>query len=121
MRRDIILILLALIWNTSALPQQPSYLITTIVGAARPVTPSPGSSFWAPANDITLDRAGAAYFSAPNWNAVFKLDNTGSVTLVAGTGDSAYSGDGGLAAGAALRLPRSGGGRFRLALHRRPG
>lgn len=54
---------------------------------------------------VALDAAGNIYIADTNNNLVRKIDSTGVITTVAGTGMSGYSGDGGLATRARLNLP----------------
>ena len=53
---------------------------------------------------LTLDAAGNVYFVS--LNCAFKLDTTGVLTRLAGTGAGGYSGDGGAATSARLSAPR---------------
>jgi uncharacterized protein (TIGR03437 family) len=75
----------------------PAYTISTYAGGALPsVVPAVGinTSIGKPAS-VTVDANGNAYFTALNY--VFKLDQTGMVTRIAGNGIAGFSGDGGLA------------------------
>ena len=57
---------------------------------------------------VAVDSAGNLYISSFNWENVLKVTkSTGLLTLVAGTGQSGYSGDGGLAVSAKLYVPWS--------------
>lgn len=58
------------------------------------------------ASRLALDSQGNVYFSDFANSRVLKLDNTGAVTVVAGTGARGFSGDGGPAILARLRQPR---------------
>ncbi len=80
------------------------YLITTVAGGS--VTPTPASALsvqlarpWAAA----ADAAGSVYFSDGNF--VYKVDRSATLTRVAGNGMAGYSGDGGPATRARLKLP----------------
>jgi len=55
--------------------------------------------------DMTLAPDGTIYVADPNNHRVLKVDPTGTVTLVAGTGASGATGDGGPAIGAKLSYP----------------
>jgi uncharacterized protein (TIGR03437 family) len=56
---------------------------------------------------IALDSAGNLYIADVENNRVRKVSASGNVSTVAGTGTSAYSGDGGLATAASLSHPRA--------------
>jgi hypothetical protein len=76
-------------------------IITTVAGGALPATPLPGvAASIHPPGGIAADAVGNVYLS--NGDVVFKLDATGTLTRVAGTGTSGYSGDGGPATSAQL-------------------
>jgi sugar lactone lactonase YvrE len=55
---------------------------------------------------VATDAAGNVYFSS-NPDAIFKLNNQGTLTRIAGTGIAGYSGDGGPATQAQLNFPLS--------------
>jgi len=83
-----------------------SYLISTLAGGAMPATPIAGTSASVPLGyGVALDSSGNVYFPSPNLNAVFKLDTSGILTRVAGTGQQGFSGDKGPALGAQLNGP----------------
>src|SRR5258708_39442374 len=95
--------LLILISLCSALwGQQP--VIFTIAGGEPPITPAPGAavSIGDPPR-TAVDSAGNAYFGSNH--AIFKIDRTGSLTRVAGTGKNGIAGDGGPALNAQLSMP----------------
>jgi sugar lactone lactonase YvrE len=79
-------------------------VITTVAGGGVPDTPAAATNalFGEPAA-VTADSSGNAYFIA--LHNVFKVDTSGTLTLVAGSGRPGYTGDGGPAAGAALSAP----------------
>lgn len=54
---------------------------------------------------VATDAQGNLYFSSPN--LVFKIDRSGRLTRVAGSGEAGYSGDGGPATEALLNFPKS--------------
>jgi sugar lactone lactonase YvrE len=80
------------------------YVISTVAGGAPPPTPaaalaaSIGSSY-----GVAVDGAGNAYFTG--LNCVFKVDQNGILTRVAGNSRAGYSGDGGSALSAQLFAP----------------
>ena len=55
---------------------------------------------------VAVDGAGNLYIGDQNNNRIRKVDATGTITTVAGTGESGFSGDGGPASEAQLRNPR---------------
>jgi hypothetical protein len=80
------------------------YLITTVAGGT--VTPTPASAVsvgLVRPVAAAVDPAGNLYFS--DGNCVFKVDHSGILTRVAGTGIAGYSGDNGPATAAQLKLP----------------
>jgi hypothetical protein len=83
-----------------------TYLISTVAGGGGlPVTPAVALYVkLPPPAGIATDAAGNVYFSSANF--VFKLDGSGNLTTVAGTGSSGFSGDGGPATSARLNLPQ---------------
>ena len=54
---------------------------------------------------IVLDAAGNLYFTERDANLIRKIDTSGMISTVAGTGSAGYSGDGGPALKAELRTP----------------
>ena len=56
-------------------------------------------------NGLALDDKSQLYISDIGSNAVFKLDRQGGLTVIAGTGEAGYSGDGGPAVRAQLHAP----------------
>src|SRR5450759_4117502 len=82
------------------------YTISTIAGGAPPPTPVSGvsASIGSP-QGVATDATGNLYFTS--LNCVFKLDPNGVLTLVAGNSRPGYSGDGGPATSAQLKLTSS--------------
>jgi uncharacterized protein (TIGR03437 family) len=80
------------------------YLISTISGGAPPVTPAPAafSSIGDPPR-VAVDTAGNVYFAS--LHSVFKVDATGTLTRIAGSGRYGNSGDGFAATSAQLGFP----------------
>ena len=86
----------------SAWSQQ--YAISTVAGGA--VLPTPVMATAVPVNGIggvAADSSGNVYFTSSN--CVFKLDQSGMLTRVAGNGRAGFSGDGGPAMTAQLSGP----------------
>jgi uncharacterized protein (TIGR03437 family) len=80
------------------------YILSTIAGGAPPPTPSAAQSISiAPPSGLVSDAGGNIYFTSNH--SVFKLDQSGVVTRVAGTSRPGYSGDGGPAVNAQLNNP----------------
>src|ERR1035438_6870473 len=70
------------------------FVISTLSGGIPPATPSPAAS--ASIGDpprVAVDGAGNVYFAS--LHSVFKVDGTGTLTRIAGTGRYGVSGDGG--------------------------
>lgn len=81
------------------------YTVSTIAGGSPPPTPvAAASTTVGPPERVTTDSAGNLYFSA--LNSVFKMDKTGTLTLIAGNSRPGYSGDGGPATQAQLNNPQ---------------
>jgi trimeric autotransporter adhesin len=84
----------------------PTYLISTLAGGMLPPTANPatqvdiGRPF-----GVTVEAAGNVYFSN-QYTSVFKLDASGVLTRVAGTGVAGFSGDNGPAVSAQLNQPK---------------
>jgi uncharacterized protein (TIGR03437 family) len=79
------------------------YVISTVAGGAPPPPGAAlGISLGSPVS-VATDSTGSVYFTG--LNCVLKLDRHGTVTRVAGTSKSGYSGDGGPAANAQLNNP----------------
>jgi sugar lactone lactonase YvrE len=55
--------------------------------------------------DLTFDKAGNYYIADAGGNRIRKVDSTGRISTVAGTGVSGYTGDGGAATSAELYYP----------------
>jgi uncharacterized protein (TIGR03437 family) len=81
------------------------YTISTVAGGVPPATPAPASSIpIGPPQRIASDGSGNFYFTS--LNAVFRLDASGTITLIAGNSRPGFSGDGGPATQAQLNGPQ---------------
>jgi uncharacterized protein (TIGR03437 family) len=80
------------------------YVISTIAGGIPAPTPVAAvkASIGDPAR-VAVDAAGNVYFSS--LHSVFKVDGSGTLTRIAGTGQPGYSGDGSAATNALLSVP----------------
>jgi sugar lactone lactonase YvrE len=82
-------------------------IITTIAGS-NALHDGPATATWLVApNDVCVDKAGNLYITDTPGRCVRKVNSRGMITTVAGTGYSAYSGDGGPATQAGLFNPWS--------------
>ncbi len=80
------------------------YLISTVAGGAPPRTPAPATSISVgdPAR-VATDASGNVYFGG--LHTVFKVDTSGMITRIAGTGRAGIAGDGGPALAAQVNQP----------------
>ena len=84
------------------------YLITSLIAPFQPTVGGLATlKVIPPPSGIAVDSAGNAYIAAQNLNSVYKLGPMGNLTLFAGTGVCAFSGDGAAAVSAALCDPNS--------------
>ncbi len=84
--------------------------ITTVMGGVEPPTGDGRAATDAALsnpNDIALDGAGNLFITDPGHHLVRRVDSAGTITTVAGNGDSGATGDGGLATSAAVGSPVS--------------
>jgi NHL repeat len=89
--------------GATVLSQAQEYVISTFAGGAPPATPVLGIDMpLGTLESVATDAMGNTYFIASH--CVFKLDQNGVVTRIAGNGRAGYSGDGGPATRAQLRL-----------------
>ncbi|HUA16647.1 MAG TPA: choice-of-anchor D domain-containing protein [Verrucomicrobiae bacterium] len=84
------LLLLALLVSLSAPAQD---VITTFIGGGPNGIPATDAFLYQPYG-VATDGAGNVYFAAWNQNRVFKVNTSGVISVVAGSGASNYSGDG---------------------------
>ena len=69
---------------------------------------------------VAVDGAGNLYIADASNNGIRKVDSTGTITTIAGTGELGFSGDGGSGGrGGALQPRCRGGGQRGQRLHRR--
>jgi uncharacterized protein (TIGR03437 family) len=84
-------------------------IITTVAGNGTPGSggdggPATSASLFAPAG-VAVDAAGNLYIADPTVGRVRKVDTSGNISTVAGTGTVGYSGDGGPATSAQILPP----------------
>src|SRR5438093_1444496 len=94
--------------------------ITTYAGPPLPVLGALApTQYFDRTEGITPDGAGGFYFSSSPENRVYRVAADGVLSLIAGTGTSGFSGDGGLAVSARLSYPGNlvvdGGGNLYIA------
>src|ERR1035438_8381465 len=91
-----------LLGGVTAFAQQ--YTISTVAGGAPPATPVPAlnASIGQP-RKLAISGSNV-YFSSGN--SVFKIDASGTLTLIAGNSRAGFSGDGGPAVNAQLNAPQ---------------
>ena len=83
-------------------------IITRLAGDFRGDGGDGGPAIAAKLNDeggVAADAAGSVYVADAGNHRVRKVDSSGIITTIAGTGGSGFSGDGGLAAAARLNFP----------------
>ncbi|MGA7236592.1 MAG: hypothetical protein WBY44_12980 [Bryobacteraceae bacterium] len=91
-----------LFFNLLAQAQQ--YVISTVAGgAASPASIAANQASIGDPPRVAVDGAGNIYFGGTH--CVFKVDSSGTLTRIAGTGRSGYSGDGGAATLAQVQFP----------------
>jgi sugar lactone lactonase YvrE len=97
-------LIVSLLLGTAAMAQGQEYVISTVAGGSvLPLTPVPGVNMsLSSLKSVAADSTGNTYFVASN--LVFRLDQNGIVTRIAGNGQPGYSGDGGPATSAQLQL-----------------
>jgi hypothetical protein len=87
----LILLLSALLLSLTALAQQD--VITTAVGGGPNDIPALDSNLYNPTS-VVADSSGNYYIAAPYQNRVFKVNTSGTLTVVAGSGAQGFAGDG---------------------------
>ena len=93
---------LALGLSTESMAQN----INTVAGGAIPSGPATGVDIPAPTS-VARDVSENLYIAAPDSYYIFKVDTTGTLSIIAGTGIQGYQGDGGPATSASLSGPTS--------------
>ena len=102
--RNLLLISTVLALTLAAAAQQD--YISTLIGGGPNNVPALDADINGP-ESVAFDSAGNYYFSASfTSNRVFKVNTSGTLTVVAGNGLPGYSGDGGPAAQATLNQPQ---------------
>src|ERR1700730_8442961 len=98
-------ILSALLLSLPAVAQQD--VMSTAIGGGPNDIPAVDSNLYNPIG-VTTDSTGNYYIAAYNQNRIFKVNTSGTLTVIAGTGAPGFSGDGvtGGAANATLNTPR---------------
>ena len=96
-------------WDNRVRRIDPSGRITTVAGTGEPGYggdggPAAEASLYAPWG-VALDSAGSVYVAEVGNDRVRRIDPSGRITTVAGTGDPGYGGDGGPATDASLNAP----------------
>ena len=88
--------------------QQSRYLVRTVVGNSEVVDgiAAVAASFYEP-RDVATDAAGNVYVADSQNRRLRRIDRSGTITTVAGTGEFGHSGDGGPATEAQFREPIS--------------
>jgi hypothetical protein len=79
-------------------------VISTVAGGGPNGIPGVNSDVYSP-YQLAIDKQGNVYVTSANQHRVYKLSTAGILTVVAGTGNSGYSGDGASAAAAKLNYP----------------
>lgn len=93
-------------WAGAAQTPQRVYAIETVAGTLNTGDGGPATSaLLGNIQGVAVDRSGNLYISDTDNHRVRKIDTSGVITLVAGTGTAGFGGDGGPAAKASLNLP----------------
>ena len=104
------MLLLGAVLLPSAQGVSQDFTIGTVAGAGRPVNlGNGGPAVQAQLNSpdaVTVDSAGNLYIANTDDHRILKVDSTGTITTVAGSGEGGFSGDGGPATRAQLFFPQ---------------
>lgn len=84
-----------------------TYTIQTIAGGAFPVDGVAKSAVLGLIGGVAVDTSGNLYIALHSSHMVVKVDSSGNLTRIAGTGVYGFSGDGGAATSAQLAYPQS--------------
>ncbi len=103
MKKIVCPVLLVLAFATVALGQ--NYTIQTFAGGGVPQNIQAASASLGLVTGVAADSAGNIYIALQSYSVVVRMDTTGALTLVAGTGKPGFSGDNGPAASAQLNSP----------------
>ena len=89
----------------SAAPTQDSWKIDTIAGGSvGDGSPAVAATVYRPSG-VAVDGSGNLYIADTDNNRIRRVDRSGTITTIAGTGEQGFSGDGGAAVAAQLSLP----------------
>lgn len=104
MLRPVVKLCWTLLLTSSPVALAQQYTISTVAGGSPPTTPASAiaTSIGQP-RKLAVTSSGV-YFSSGN--SVFKLDGSGTLTLIAGNSRAGFSGDGGPAVNAQLNAPQ---------------
>jgi trimeric autotransporter adhesin len=97
-------VLAASLFFTGVLCGQQQFVIFTLAGGVPPITPAPAPN--ASVGDpprAAVDAAGNLYFGSDH--AIFKVNTSGTLTCIGGTGRAGFTGDGGPATNAQVSYP----------------
>ncbi len=100
------LIAAVLTWAVSAPVWGQNYTLGTVAGRGLPDGVPATAAGVAFVSGVTTDAAGNLYFSAQDYDAVYRRESNGLLTRVAGNGKHESSGDGGPAIAAGVAAPR---------------
>jgi len=116
MKKIVCPVLLVVAFAAAALGQ--NYTIQTFAGGGVPQNIAAVSASLGSVTGIATDSIGNVYIALPTYSAVVKMDVTGKLTLVAGSGKPGFSGDNGPATSAQLNLsvPAAIAGLFQIPL-----
>lgn len=87
-------------------PELPAQIITTVAGGGPNNVPALSANLALP-RAVVVDASGNLFIAAERASYIYKVDTSGVLTVVAGTGGASFSGDGGPATSAGLSFPYS--------------